>query len=188
MVKRAFPTKRKTAQLVNDYGYSLQSIKAMQNVTPFLSPRTIVEQWSRHLLKAESREEQRWLVMGVPLIENCFQKKVALWKPKALAYLLPGGRYTPDVLYILEDGQHVQVEVKGSQFQKGYKDARAKMRTAATLHWYHTFVMCMWERGAWQLEIVPPDPEYQTDLQTLAAEVQVMIDNQIIKGATSNEK
>jgi hypothetical protein len=173
--------RKSTAQLVNSYGFSLQSIRAMQAVTPYLSLSKIVDSWAKFLLKAESREEQRWQVMGVPLIEKHYGQKVVLWKPKAVMYQLPGGRYSPDFYYILEDGLRVSVETKGSPFQHGYKDARAKIRAAATLYWFDRFMMVMWKEGAWQLEEIEPDKDFRTELQVLAADVAEMIENEGVR-------
>jgi len=182
MAKRAPVRRKKTiAQLVNNYGFSLQSIRAMQAVTPKLPPSKIVEKWAHFLLNSESLEEKRWLIMGVPLIENHFSQKVVLWKPKVISYQLPGGRYTPDFYYILEDGTRLNIEVKGSKYQRGYKDARNRMRTAATLYWFDVFMMVISEAGTWQLELIEPDDEYQTELQVLAADVKDMIDNQGVR-------
>lgn len=183
MAKRAYPIhKRKsTAQLVNSYGFGLQAIRAMQTVTPYLPVSKVVEGWAHLLLKAESLEESRWQVMGVPLIENHFGKKVVAWKPKAVSYTLPGGRYSPDFYYILEDGERINVEVKGSTYQRGYRDSIAKMRAAATLYWFDKFILAMWEKGAWKLELIEPDAAFQTELQVLAADVERLIENEGVR-------
>jgi len=53
---------------------------------------------------------------------------------------LPGNRYTPDFVAILEDGRIVHVEVKGSRKQRGYRDARSKLREAAAMYPEYTWV------------------------------------------------
>lgn len=175
------PAPRKsTAVLVNKYGFSTEALKAMQTVTPHLPFAKIVEQWAKYLLASESEFERRWHSQGedLPLLEELYGEKVVLCKPKAISYQLPGGRYSPDYLYIFESGLRVVVEVKGSSFQKGFKDAKAKMRAAATLHWYDNFLLVMWEKNEWSLEAVKPDPDYVTELQALIDNVDQLNDRE----------
>jgi hypothetical protein len=176
MVKR-----KSTSNLVNSYGFSIASIRTMEAMTPYVHPlHKAVEGWAKFLLEAESREEVRWQAMGIPLLEDYYEQKVVLWKPKAISWNLPGGRYSPDFLYIFEDGMRLHVEVKGSAFQYGYKDARAKLRIAATLYWFDRFMMVMPQAGAtWSLEEICPDKDFQTDLQALAAEIPTINTNDI---------
>lgn len=174
-IKRS-PVRKSTVALVNKYGFSTKAIEAMRTITPYLSLSKVVDGWAKHILAAESLEERRWHIAGegVPLLQNHYGEKIVLCKPKAQSYLLPGGRYSPDYLYIFESGLRVIVEVKGSSFQKGYKDAIAKMRAAATLHWYDHFMLVTREAGEWKLEEMKPDPDYQTELQALVDEVSDM--------------
>lgn len=169
--------RKKTADLVNSYGFSMDAIAAMQNIMPLLPMSKVTEAWARYLLNAESLEEQRWKIMGSPLLEEYFGGiKIVLCKPKAISYQLPGGRYTTDFLYFFENGMRLSVDVKGSKFQKGYKDSVAKIRAASTIHWYDKFMMVMWEKGKWSLEEILPDSKFVTDLDILMAEIQRMAD------------
>lgn len=172
--------RKKTSDLINAYGFSTDSIQGMRLIIPYLPLSKIVEAFAKYLLAAESREEQRWHVNGedIPLIQDYFDQKVALCKPKAQSYNLPGGRYSPDYLYILEDGTRVVVEVKGSKFQKGYRDAVAKMKAAATLHWYDKFMLVMWANGHWELTEILPDKDFITELHKLAQAVDTHITEQ----------
>jgi hypothetical protein len=52
---------------------------------------------------------------------------------------LDGGKYTPDFLHILDDATQLVVEVKGSRKQRGYRDARTKLRAAAARFDYWRF-------------------------------------------------
>jgi hypothetical protein len=180
MVKR-----KTTSNLVNSYGFSIASIRMMETMTPYVHPvRKTVEAWAKFLLEGESREEMRWQTMGIPLLEEYYEQPVVLWKPKAISFLLPGGRYSPDFFYIFEDGLRLHVEVKGSTFQAGYRDSRAKMRVAATLYWFDKFMMVIRNpkaSTAWLLEEVEPDPNFQTDLQALAAEIPTINTNDLIE-------
>jgi hypothetical protein len=175
-IKRAPVSRRKkTSELVNSYGFSIHAIRLMEDMVPYLHPlNKAVDGWAKFLLASESREETRWQALGIPLLEDFYQQKVVLWKPKAITWQLPGARYSPDYLYIFEDGMRLNVEVKGSTFQPGYKDARAKMRMAATLYWIDRFMMVMPVPGTvrWELDEILPDKEFQTDLHVLAAEIE----------------
>lgn len=171
--------RKKTSDLVNSYGFSVDAIRVMERITPRLPMSKVTDVWARYLLNAESLEEQRWKVMGTPLLEEYFGgARVVLCRPKAVSYQLPGGRYTVDFLYFFDDGMRLAVDVKGSKFQKGYKDSVAKIRAAATLHWYDRFMMVMWERGKWQLEEILPDKNYIVDLDILMNEIQRLADRE----------
>jgi len=103
-----------------------------------------------------SRAEAVWASMGRFIIENELDLEVILTRYEPLGFNLPGGRYTPDFLYIHEDGTLTLVEVKASSKQKGYRDSRAKLRAAAAV-----FPWCRWfmatripdrQGGGWKLE------------------------------------
>lgn len=175
MKKQLAPPKRATKdQLINKYGFSTQALHVMQDVTPFRTLRTLVEDWAKFLLKSESLEEQRWQVLAKALLEEHYKMKIVLWKPKAMGFVLPGGTYKPDFFYIFEDGTRLHVDVKGNRFQKGYRDARAKMRASATLYWFDRFMVAVWDKGTFALEQIDPDKDFKTELQALAAEIQLM--------------
>ena len=67
---------------------------------------------------------------------------------------LPGGSYTPDFRCILETGQVIFVEIKGSKKQKGYRDARSKLRAAAELNPMYTFVVAVGGKDGFELEVI----------------------------------
>ena len=73
-----------------------------------------------------------------------------------MRFYLEGGSYLPDFLHVLDTGEMVIVEVKGSPKQKGYASSRAKLHAAAERYpfflWFQaTYVK---ERGNedWNLE------------------------------------
>lgn len=178
---RTIPRRPTREQLVNKYGFSLQAIRIFQEVTPHLPPSKVVEGWAAFLLKAESLEEKRWQTMGIPLLEDHYGMKIKLWKPKAFSFKLPGGSYSPDFFYIFENGMRLHIEVKANKFQANYRDARSKILAAATLYWFDNFMMVT--RGVangWDLEEIPPDKDFQTELQVLADELQNMIEKEQI--------
>ena len=67
---------------------------------------------------------------------------------------LPGEKYTPDFRCILETGRVIFVEIKGSKKQKGYRDARSKLRAAAELNPMYTFVEAVGGAGGFELEVI----------------------------------
>jgi hypothetical protein len=99
----------------------------------------------------DSHLEAWWAVYGPLLMANELRQAVALSLYHPLTFHVPGGAYTPDFLHILaEDGALVAVEVKAlivdgagknnSRAQRGYRDARTKLRAAADVYrwliWY----------------------------------------------------
>ena len=68
---------------------------------------------------------------------------------------IAGGWYTPDFMAIMEDGNVVFVEVKGSKRQRNYRDARSKLRAAAATYPMFTWVEVVQE-GGWQVEVLNP--------------------------------
>lgn len=106
---------------------------------------------------SSSGTEQKWSgYLGSAAIEDKFGPIIFVgynW----FSFKLPGGFYTPDYCYFLESGQWVIVEIKGSKRQANYRDARSKLRAAATLNPWHIFVEAMPKDGVFQLEIIKPD-------------------------------
>ena len=105
----------------------------------------------------DSDSEEWWASYGALLLGDEAGSPVALTQYHALTLHLPGGSYTPDFLHILADGRLVVVEVKGSQKQRGYRDARAKLRAAADLYRWATFYEARIARGSCDvLEVIEP--------------------------------
>lgn len=116
----------------------------------------------------ESAAEGWWAVYGAPLIADELRQPVALTLYHPLTYHLPGGTYTPDFLHILRDGWLVAVEIKAlitdrdgkpnNRVQKGYRDARSKLRAAAEIfHWLIWYEARVGPRGeGFELERITP--------------------------------
>lgn len=157
---------KKLDTLVNTFGFSLDAIRVITKLTPNASKNQLalaVKGFAKFLLKAESPFEKRWLNFDKVVIEDTFGSPVLIMRPKPCTFNLPANKYTPDFLYILEDGQRIYVEIKGSKFQHGYQDAIAKMRMTSTLYYYDTFVEVMPDKEAkngWKVTVIPPDVEY----------------------------
>jgi hypothetical protein len=100
----------------------------------------------------KSHTEERWAAEGalVLLAELGEQTAVQLYEP--VTFHLPGSKYTPDFQNILESGRIVYVEVKGTRKMQSYRDSRAKLRAAAELHPWFTWLQVDYERGSWIVE------------------------------------
>jgi len=166
MPRKVPPKKRSLTAKLDTFGMSYTAAEQIGELIPYLPLRKAIRSMATFLLKAESREESRWLSEGVPVLERHFGMKVELERSKAVSYKLPGGIYTPDFFYILEDGRRVNIEVKGSVFQPNYRDARSKIRTAATLYWFDLFCEVRVEDRQWVVDEIPVDHEYRTELQS----------------------
>jgi hypothetical protein len=118
-------------------------------------------------LKARSSTEARAVDTVKVLVETDFGK-VLFMGYEWVTFSLPGGNYKPDWSCLLEDGRWVRVEVKASKMQPGYKDARAKLRAAATLNPWDIFIevrpVPLKNGGGWEVEIIKQDAEWLTML------------------------
>lgn len=110
---------------------------------------------------SQNQAEDVWLVNDhVNFIKAHLGQDVIFWGYEWVSFHLPGGSYTPDFLYLLGSGQQVYVEIKGSRKQANYRDARSKLRGAATLNPWFWFYEARLARNAWEFERVPPDPAW----------------------------
>ena len=105
----------------------------------------------------DSKADEWWATYGALLLADELGQAVVLTQYHAATWHVPGGSYTPDFTHLLADGAIVQVEVKGSKMQRGYRDARSKLRAAADVYrwlmWYEARVD---GRGACELELIAP--------------------------------
>lgn len=101
-----------------------------------------------------SKTETYWADIGEVYIADEFNARVVDQRYEPVSLAIPGGKYTPDFLYILETGQTVFVEVKGSKRQKNYRDARSKLRAAAEVYPFWTFVEAVGGRTGFELEVI----------------------------------
>ena len=93
----------------------------------------------------------------VAYIQDYFQSPVMFWGYEWVSFHLPGGSYTPDFMYVLQTGRIVFLEIKGSKRQANYRDARSKLRGAATLNPWFMFCECRIDKNSWVLERIKPD-------------------------------
>ena len=98
-----------------------------------------------------SKLEARWAQEGALVLQHDYGERVLLMLYEPLTFNLPGNNYTPDFMCILGDGKILFVETKGSRRAKNYRDARSKLRLAASVHSWATFIEARYNNG-WLLE------------------------------------
>lgn len=106
--------------------------------------------------KYKSKAEERWSAFGSHHLFVLLGHLTYIQHYEPVTFNLPGGKYTPDWLHILENGQVVIVENKGSKKQKGYPAARIRLIQAATIHFYFTFVEAVVSGDGFICEVVKP--------------------------------
>jgi hypothetical protein len=102
--------------------------------------------------------------IGKILIESETNNRVIFTGYEWYTFKLPGGSYTPDYNYLMENGLWVMVEIKHGKHQPNYRDARSKLRAAAALNPWFVFYECRCEGGNWVLERIYPDKGYVKQL------------------------
>lgn len=90
--------------------------------------------------KYRSKAEADFASIGFGWLWAYFGSKVLRLVYEPITFNLPGNRYTPDFMAVLADGRVVFVEIKGSTKQRGYRDARSKLRAAADM--FREFLWC----------------------------------------------
>ena len=81
-----------------------------------------------------SDAERSWAASGNHYLLAHYGTPVVKTYYEPFVVNLPGGKYTPDFMHLMSNGLVVFVEIKGSKAQRGYRDARSKLRAAAALH------------------------------------------------------
>lgn len=165
------PKGRSLDALVSNYGLSPAAIRVIRTEFPKGSLETLLRSFARFMLVAESREELKWQPFSRTVLKDHLGTDVVLERYHSIAFVLPGNVYTPDFNYVMSDGSRVMVEVKGSEFQPGYRDAIAKMRMAATLNFDYVFILAMPDKACsngWHVETIAPDEHYGAFLQELS--------------------
>lgn len=104
----------------------------------------------------KSEAERAWAAIGELILAADFEQRVMLTMYEPVALRLPGGSYKPDFMHILETGQVIFCEVKASKHQKNYRDARSKLRAAAEVYGFWTFVEARGGGENWETEVINP--------------------------------
>lgn len=105
-----------------------------------------------------SKAEAAWADVANLIIYDELGERIIFSGFEWLSFNLPGGRYTPDFFHIAESGQFIIVEVKATKKQGSYRDSRAKLRAAAALNPWATFIMALKlpREDGWDIEIIEP--------------------------------
>jgi len=102
--------------------------------------------------KRRSAAEDRWESEGSIILQAHTELTTLAMRYEPVRFRIPGGHYTPDFMHILADRTIAFVEIKASRKQKGYRDARSKLRAAAELYpWFHWFEARL-TRDGWEVE------------------------------------
>lgn len=155
---------------VENFGFSLEAINVMNRLMPKTSNKVLIRNFAKYLHGSESRAEFKFPPFADEIIGRLFESKIATRRVRSITFRLPGNLYTPDWNFTLEDGTHVNVEIKESTFQPSYRDSASKQRLAATIFWDEVFLEVMPDKSAlngWRVERRSPDPEYGELLQEL---------------------
>jgi len=88
----------------------------------------------------KSSQEGAFAQVAHALLADEFGLAVERLDYEPVTWHLFGNNYTPDFVATLEDGRIVHVAVKGSRKQRGYRDARSKLREAAAMYPEYTWV------------------------------------------------
>lgn len=152
---------RKTIELIRSYGIDPEAVIRLGEINrgEVEIPRKAASTLT-FFLAARSATERKWRETGRVLVEKLFENVVCFAGYEWMGFKLPGGSYTPDWCYLLEDGRWIHIEVKASRFQRSYRDARSKLRAAASLNPWFTFCEARPEEAGWVLEIIAPESEY----------------------------
>lgn len=176
-MKKKLPHAKSLDEKISAHGLSTQAISLILTKHPKGKPDVILRSYAKFMLQAESSVEAKWLPFSLMVITRKFPEMggVFLERIRPMSFHLPGGSYTPDFYYLMNDGSRIVVEVKGSKFQSNYRDARGKLRAAATLNPDHVFVEAMANKeceNGWSLEVIKPDEDYGKFLSELKSAME----------------
>lgn len=179
MAKKKLPKPKSLDEKISNHGLSVQAIEVILGKYPKGKPDAILRGFAKFMLTAESSVEAKWLPFSLVVITRKFPEMggVFLERIRPVSFHLPGGIYTPDFYYLMNDGSRIVVEVKGSKFQSNYRDARGKLRAAATLNPDHVFCEVMPNReseNGWSVEVIEPDEDYGKFLSELKSAMEAV--------------
>jgi hypothetical protein len=133
-------------------------------------------------LTARTPTEAKAIIFLKPILEETTGKKIVFSAYEWVTFSLPGGSYTPDWSFRMDDGSWVRVEIKASKMQPGYKDARSKLRATASLNPWDTFYefrpRTKAEGGGWELELIKVDQSWLVNLSQAFSQWQQDLGNE----------
>jgi hypothetical protein len=159
MPKKTIKAPNKIEDLVAKYGMSTRMTEAiMAYITNGVRLSPADHALATFFLKARSKTELAWHEVGKGLIAQEMGTPVLMELYEGMGFKLPAASYWPDFDYLLDNGLWAFVEIKASIFQSNYRDARSKLRSAASLNPWHTFIEARPEKGGvWVLERIKPE-------------------------------
>lgn len=101
----------------------------------------------------KSKVEEAWAENGGRAISTEFGQEVepeVFYEPFVMR-VAERLRYIPDFLHILEDGSIVLVEVKGSEFQRGFRSSLNKVKMVAKLYPMFYYIIAISTPKGWQI-------------------------------------
>lgn len=101
-----------------------------------------------------SKAEAAWAKVGPLILAADYDARVLFTKHEPLSFNLPGGRYLVDFMHVLDTGQVIFVEVKGSRRMRGYTASRLRLKAAAAVFPFWTFVEAVGGGEDWEIEEV----------------------------------
>jgi len=109
------------------------------------------------VMAGRSGAEMQWRSVGGAILETEVGSSVVWVGYEWITFRVPAGKYTPDFMYIFENGEIAFVEVKGTKKQRGYVSTRQKLRAVATLNPWFRFFEAVGGRMAWEVERIKPE-------------------------------
>jgi len=170
MPKRSSGKRPDLDRLIAKYGLDLSQIDQVMDYYK-IDPKDVAGDFSSFLLGARSNTEARIrkdldrVLLGMGRVSVFIGYE---W----FSFRLPGGSYTPDFSVLTIGGKWICFEIKGSYNQSNYRDARSKIRAAASLNpWFQFFELMpkpLKDGGGVNIEEIKPDPHFlQTFIQLL---------------------
>lgn len=154
---RRVKSRKSTLGVATKYGVSVAPLESIRQYIEGKTPTKQDNAAVSFYLTARSDAEASWREIGKPLIEHEIGGRILFSGYEWVSFKIPGGDYTPDWMYLMDNGKTVFVEIKASRMQTNYRDARSKLRAAASMNPWYTFVEALWEKRVWTLDIIKAD-------------------------------
>lgn len=164
MPRRTFHQRMTKEKKALKFGVNTTPLEKLQAYMRLNTEMKVKKACVDFFLAADSSVEQRWSKIGRGYVEQMRGESVIFSAYHWFTFILPGSKYTADWYYLMEGGAWVIVEVKASKMQDNYRDARSKLRQAATFNPWFDFYEAMPDRkegiGGWHFEYIEPDLDF----------------------------
>ena len=163
--------KKSDLDLIAKFGLDNRALTSLLDYLQYIKTNDLFKAVMKYLLSGRSVLEIKYKKFGKALIEKETAQAIIFSGYEWFSFRLPGGTYTPDWCYLLDTGQWVCVEVKQSKFARGYRDARAKLRAAATLNPWFRFYEIRPDGKDWIIEEIKPDEKFLHTFEQLTGAI-----------------